>query len=96
MGTLADILFTLRKEPGELFRKHHLTSMALFGSTARNENRPESDVDILVEFDTSKDYDFLQLAEDLEDLLKRRVDLATRNGVKPWYMEHIERDLKYV
>lgn len=96
MGALQDILSTLRRERGRLFAKYALTSMAVFGSTARGEQRPDSDVDIMVEFDTSKDYDFLELAEDLEQLLKRKVDLVSRKGVRPWYLEHIERDLQHV
>lgn len=70
--------------------------MAVFGSAARGEQRPDSDVDIMVEFDTSRDYDFLELAEDLQRLLNRKVDLVVRKGVRPWYMETIERDLRYV
>jgi predicted nucleotidyltransferase len=96
MGTLQDILALLRHERGRLFAKHALKSMAVFGSTARGEQRTDSDVDIMVEFDTSKDYDFLELAEELEGMLHRKVDLVTRKSVRPWYMEHIEPDLKYV
>lgn len=96
MGTLQDILSTLRSERDRLFAKHALTSMAVFGSAARGEQRPDSDVDIMVEFDTSKDYDFLDLAEELQQLLKRKVDLVVRKGVRPWYMATIEQDLRYV
>jgi len=96
MGTLQDILSTLRSERDRLFDKHALTSMAVFGSAARGEQGPDSDVDIMVEFDTTKDYDFLELAEELQELLKRKVDLVVRKGVRPWYMATIERDLRYV
>lgn len=96
MGTLQDILSTLRSERDRLFAKHALTSMAVFGSAARGEQRPDSDVDIMVEFDISKDYDFLELAEELQHLLQRKVDLVVRKGVRPWYMATIERDLRYV
>lgn len=96
MGTLQEILDALRSERERLFAKHALTSMAVFGSAARGEQHPDSDVDIMVEFDTSKDYDFLELAEDLQQLLKRKVDLVVRKGVRPWYLETIERDLRYV
>lgn len=96
MGTLQDILQALRSERERLFAKHALTSMAVFGSAARGEQRADSDVDIMVEFDTSKDYDFLELAEELQQLLKRKVDLVVRKGVRPWYLDTIERDLRYV
>ena len=96
MGSLQDILDALRSERERLFAKHALTSMAVFGSAARGEQNPDSDVDIMVEFDTSKDDDFRELAEDLQHLLKRKVDLVVRKGVRPWYMETIERDLRYV
>lgn len=86
----------MRGERNRLFAKHALTSMAIFGSTARGEEGEESDVDIMVEFDTSKDYDFLELAEELQGLLKRNVDLVVRRAVRPWYMKTIEPDLHYV
>lgn len=70
--------------------------MAIFGSAARGEQRPDSDVDIMVEFDTSKDYDLLDLADELQHLLKRKVDLVVRKGVRPWYLVTIDRDLQYV
>ena len=70
--------------------------MAVFGSATRDDFRPDSDVDIMVEFDTTKDYDFLDLADELERMLGRKVDLTTRKAVRPWYMEHIQHDLKYV
>ena len=96
MGTLADILSVLRRERTRLFAKYGLKSMAVFGSATRDDFRPDSDVDIMVEFDTTQDYDFLELAEELERLLGRQVDLTTRKAVRPWYMEHIQHDLKYV
>lgn len=65
MSALQDALSTLRSEREHLFAKHALTSLALFGSAARGEQGPENELDIMVEFDTSKDYDLLELAEEL-------------------------------
>lgn len=96
MNKLQDILKTLRRERERLFAKHALTSMAIFGSTARGEQGPTSDVDIMVEFDVTKDYDFLELADELQQLLRQRVDLVVRKGVRPWYLETMDRDLLYV
>mgnify|MGYP000959763522 FL=1 len=96
MGTLADILTVLRRERTRLFAKYGLKSMAVFGSATRNDFRPDSDVDIMVDFEKPIGIEFIDLAEELEALLKRKVDVATVGAVKPWYMEHIEKDLKYV
>lgn len=96
MGTLADILTVLRRERTRLFAKYGLKSMAVFGSATRNDFRPDSDVDIMVDFEKPIGIEFIDLAEEPEALLKRKVDVATVGAVKPWYMEHIEKDLKYV
>lgn len=65
--------------------------LALFGSVLRGEARPESDVDILVEFAPGqKDIDrFLALAELLEHLLDRRVELVTTEALSPFIGPHI-------
>jgi predicted nucleotidyltransferase len=58
-------------------------SLALFGSVARDEARPDSDVDILVEFNRPVGlFTFLEVKEHLEQALGRRVDLVTRAGLK--------------
>ena len=96
MGTLTDILTILRRERARLFAQYRLTSMAVFGSMTRDDHQLDSDVDIMVEFDQSVNYDFLELAEELERLMQRRVDLVTRKGMKPWYIKFIEPELRYV
>lgn len=60
--------------------------LALFGSVVRNEARPDSDVDVLVQFAPgAKTYDrFLALSELLERRLERRVDLVTTESLSPY------------
>jgi predicted nucleotidyltransferase len=68
----------------------HATSLALFGSVARDEARADSDVDLLVEFDKPVGlFEFLELKERLEEILGRRVDLATRASLKPRIREKV-------
>ena len=55
MGTLADILSVLRRERARLFAKYGLKSMAVFGSATRDDFRPDSDVDIMVDFEQKPD-----------------------------------------
>ena len=96
MGTLVDILSVLRRERARLFAKYGLKSMAVFGSATRDDFRPDSDVDIMIEMGAPLGIEFIDLADELEGLLERKVDLATKGAVKPWYMVTIERDLTYV
>lgn len=70
--------------------------MAVFGSFSRKENSQESDLDIAVEFDGPIGLRFIQLAEELEQLLKVKVDLVSFKGIKKKYLEVITPDLKYL
>ena len=67
----------------------------MFGSYARNEQRNDSDVDILVEFSSPVGIEFIDLGNYLERILKLRVDLVSRNGIKPQYFSQISCDLRY-
>ena len=96
MGTLADILTVLRRERARLFAKYGLKSMAVFGSATRDDFRPESDVDIMVEFERPIGIEFIDLADELESIVHRKVDLVTRGSIEARYMPYILPDLKYV
>ena len=66
-------------------RKWNLCEFSVFGSFARNENREDSDIDILVDFSTKSRaglYDLIIMQEDLEKFFNRKVDLLTKNGVE--------------
>jgi len=93
MSTAEDILKALRRERKRLFASYGLKSMALFGSATRADFRPDSDVDIMVEFQRPIGMEFIDLAEELERIISRKVDLVMRTAVKPHYMRYIERDL---
>jgi len=65
--------------------------LALFGSVLRNEARPDSDVDVLVEFaPNEKTFDrFMALADLLEDTLQHRVEVITTESLSPFIGPHI-------
>src|SRR3954471_19328951 len=70
----------------DLCRRYQVRELSLFGSAVRGEMRPDSDVDLLVEFlpDSSVDHvDYASLMIDLSDLLGRKVDLVSKRGLKP-------------
>ena len=77
----------LRKEPVE--------RAWLFGSFSRMEELPGSDIDILVDLDSSSPMGLLHYARminTLESLLNRKIDLVTNGSVKPFAIESINRD----
>jgi predicted nucleotidyltransferase len=60
------------------------------------QNTENSDIDILVEFTKPVGIEFIDLADELEKMLKSKVDLVSKNGIKPKYYEAIKKDLIYV
>lgn len=96
MRSIEDIRQTLTTRKAELAQRFHVKDLAIFGSYSRNEQKANSDIDLLVEFDAPVGVEFIDLANYLEDLLQARVDLVSRNGIKPKYFRTIENDLKYV
>lgn len=72
-------------------------TLAIFGSAARDEARPESDVDVLVEFAGPATFNgYMDLKFFLEDILGRPVDLVTRRSIRPGLKERIESEARYV
>ena len=80
----------------ELKKQFKVKRIAIFGSYARGEESNNSDVDILVEFYEAPGIEFLELADELEKALNVKVDLVSRNAMKPRLMKHIEKELIYV
>jgi uncharacterized protein len=86
-------LTLLAKSKSELAQRYGVTRLSLFGSTARDKARIDSDVDILVGFDgpaTSSRFFGVQFY--LEDLLGRRIDLVTEKALRAELGQYIERE----
>ena len=91
------ILDLLRQIKPKLTERYGVTRLALFGSTIRDEARPESGIDILVAFDgpaTSERY--FGVLFNLEDQLGRPVDLVTEKALRPELRPFIEREAVHV
>ena len=83
----------------ELCRRYSIKELSLFGSAARGEMGPESDVDIMVEFEPGVRIGLIRfesLVEELELLAERRVDLVTKRGLKPWVRPEVLKDARVI
>jgi len=93
----ADVLRTLHEHRSELQARFGVKELLLFGSVARDEAGPTSDVDVLVEFDGRADFDrFMGLKLYLEDVLSTRVDVVTKAGLRSRLRSSVERDAVHV
>ncbi len=86
----------LREHRDELAEKFHVRRIGVFGSHASGRALQDSDVDVLVEFDRPVNFfEFLDLKDFLEQLLGRRVDLTTREALKPLIRDSILQTVLY-
>ena len=80
-----------------VMQKHGVASLCIFGSHARGDSRPGSDIDLLVEFASPPGFDnFMGLKFELEDRLGTKVDLLSRSACKPRFLDAIQPDLLHV
>jgi len=83
---IKELLQDKREEILQLAARHGARNLRVFGSVARGEARPESDVDFLVELEPGRTlFDLGGLLMDLQDLLGRSVDVVTEKGLH-WYI----------
>jgi len=81
-------------------RRNYIRKLALFGSILRDDFRPESDIDVLVEFEPSHvpGLKFFTLERELSQVLGRKVDLNTPNFLSPYFRDRVlvEAEVQYV
>jgi len=81
---LKEVGAVLREHRAELLHDYGVTQIGVFGSCVRGKNRNDSDIDILVEFNTPVGFfKFLELEERLSGWLGAKVDLVTKGALKP-------------
>lgn len=90
---LAEAVAILSRHRAEMERQFGVVSLALFGSVARDEAGPDSDVDVLVEFrETPGLSEYMRLKWWLEERLGRRVDLVMKGALKDWARPTVEAE----
>jgi predicted nucleotidyltransferase len=92
LSLFADLLERREEIPG-VAAGHGARRVRVFGSVARDEETPESDLDLLVEFEPGRSLlDHIALAQDLKDLLGREVDVVTEGGLHGYIRDRICRE----
>jgi predicted nucleotidyltransferase len=94
--TLEEIKLRLAASKKDLFARYPIRSIGIFGSFARGEAGPDSDVDILVEFSGPVGFEVADLAFELEDLLGLKVDLVPHGALRDRMRARVESDLVHV
>ncbi len=83
----------------ELCRQYHVKELSVFGSAARGEMRPESDIDLLVEFIPEAKvglFAYAGLMSELTKLIGRKVDLVSKKGLKPLIRASVLKEARLV
>lgn len=96
MSSRETVLNQLKTLKAQLKQRYPIANMALFGSYARNEFTEQSDIDVLIEFNGKVGSRFIELADEIEVFVGKKVDLVSMHGIRPQYFKSIERELVYV
>jgi len=80
----------------EYCRRHHITRLALFGSVLRGDFRPDSDIDVLVEFEPGHvpGFGIIDMENELSRLVGHKVDLRTPNDLSRYFREQVVREAR--
>ena len=80
-----------------ILKKYKVTKIGIFGSFATGKTKKRSDVDLLVEFEDMIDlFDFVHLNDEIQQILKSRVDLVTPDTIKPYIKPNILKEVEWV
>ena len=80
-----------------ILKKHGARRIEIFGSYARGEEKPGSDLDVIVEFKERKSLlELVGIEQELEDALGIKVDLLTKASISPYLIERIEKESRVI
>ena len=80
-----------------ILKKYKVNKIGIFGSFATGKTKKKSDVDLLVEFEDMIDlFDFVHLNDEIQQILKNRVDLVTPDTIKPDIKPKILKEVEWI
>ncbi|MCH7557810.1 MAG: nucleotidyltransferase family protein [Planctomycetes bacterium] len=95
--SLDEIKKVLRDYKSVLEDKYHVHTLGIFGSYIHNEQPGDSDLDILVDFTAPISlFEFIDMEEELSELLNVKVDLVSRNALKPYIGRRILSEVQLI
>lgn len=95
--SLDEIKRVLRDYKSVLEKKYHVHTLGIFGSYIHNEQAGDSDLDILVDFTAPISlFEFIDMEEELSELLRIKVDLVSRNALKPFIGRRILSEVQLI
>jgi len=89
------VIFETLEKNKEILKKYEVKRIGLFGSFVRGEQKKNSDIDFLIEFENPNFDNFMDLVFYLEDLFGRDVELITNGSISPYIQPYIEKEVKW-
>ena len=97
MTTLDQIKNNLRRQKPALVAKYKVKEIGIFGSYVRGEQNPQSDLDVLIDFEEYPSLlEFVGIEDELSERLGLKVDLVMKSGLKPRIGQRILREVIYL
>lgn len=85
------------KRNADVLREYHVNKIGIFGSYVHETQKPESDIDLVVDFSDSVTlFQYVHLADSITGFLDQKVDLVTVDGIKPMIKEKVLKEVEWV
>jgi hypothetical protein len=92
----SDIVATLKELKPELYKEYSVKKIGLFGSYSENTQNENSDIDLLIEFEKPIGWKFFSLELYLQKTFNKKIDLVTKNALKPQIKEQILNQVIFI